>query len=129
MDYTGKVVDICMDALNTPYQLGTNDCNILVLKVLDLLAGTAYVPICTYDTLRKGKNQLKRLGVESTFELIQPYIESTEFPIPGDIWVDDEDPFIMSVYVSNRILTVDEQHTKFELDFPRNGKFYRIKRN
>ncbi|RYM52550.1 DUF6950 family protein [Serratia proteamaculans] len=130
MDYnvTNKIVDICSDALAKDYVLGTNDCNILALKILDLLAGTDYVSTCTYDTLRKGKNQLKKLGVEYTSQLILPHTEQTEYPIPGDIWIDDEDPLQMSVYVSNRILVVDEGHNKFKLDMPRNGKFYRIKR-
>ncbi|MGM1179156.1 DUF6950 family protein, partial [Serratia marcescens] len=69
-----------------------------------------------------------KLGVSSTFELIEQYIEPVEFPIPGDIWV-DEDVAVMSVYISNRILVVDEQHTHFELDFPTDGKFYRVRRN
>ncbi|HIF6677117.1 TPA: DUF6950 family protein [Serratia marcescens] len=121
-----KIVDICQDALNTPYQLGKNDCNILVLKVIDLMCSTEYVKMCKYDTLRKGRNILKKLGVESTFELIEKYLEEVEFPIPGDIWIDD-DITVMSVYVSNRILVVDEQHTHFELDFPTDGKFYRVR--
>ncbi|GAB6015556.1 MAG: hypothetical protein Lm2023SU_19140 [Serratia ureilytica] len=122
-----KIVDICQDALNTPYQLGKNDCNILVLKVIDLICSTEYVKMCKYDTLRKGRNILKKLGVESTFELIEKYIEEVEFPIPGDIWIDEDDSTVMSVYVSNRILVVDEQHTHFELDFPTDGKFYRVR--
>ncbi|WP_431712688.1 DUF6950 family protein [Serratia marcescens] len=122
-----KIVDICQDALNTPYQLGKNDCNILVLKVIDLMCSTEYVKMCKYDTLRKGRNILKKLGVESTFELIEKYLEEVEFPIPGDIWIDEYDSTVMSVYVSNRILVVDEQHTHFELDFPTDGKFYRVR--
>ncbi len=121
-----KIVDICLEALEQPYVLGKNDCNIIVLKVLDLVAGTSYAPTCQYNSIRKGRNQLKKLGVESTFELIKPYIEETEFPIPGDIWIDNEDCFCMSVFMSNRILVVDEEHTKFELDIPMDGKFYRI---
>lgn len=122
-----KIVDICQDALNTPYQLGKNDCNILVLKVIDLICSTEYVKMCKYDTLRKGRNILKKLGVESTFELIEKYIEEVEFPIPGDIWIDEDDSTVMSVYISNRILVVDEEHTHFELDFPTDGKFYRVR--
>ncbi|WP_439069245.1 ornithine carbamoyltransferase [Serratia nevei] len=122
-----KIVDICKDALNTPYQLGKNDCNILVLKVIDLMCSTEYVKMCKYDTLRKGRNILKKLGVQSTFELIEKYLEQVEFPIPGDIWIDEDDSTVMSVYVSNRILVVDEQHTHFELDFPTDGKFYRVR--
>ncbi|MFA4102737.1 ornithine carbamoyltransferase [Serratia nevei] len=124
-----KIVDICQDALQQPYQLGKNDCNILVLKVIDLMCSTEYVKMCKYDTLRKGRNILKKLGVESTFELIEKYLEEVEFPIPGDIWIDEYDSTVMSVYVSNRILVVDEQHTHFELDFPTDGKFYRVRRS
>ncbi|EOY9201550.1 ornithine carbamoyltransferase, partial [Serratia marcescens] len=97
------------------------------LKIIDLMCSTEYVKMCKYDTLRKGRNILKKLGVESTFELIEQYIEEVEFPIPGDIWVDDYESSIMSVYISNRILVVDEQHTHFELDFPTDGKFYRVR--
>lgn len=122
-----KIVDICHDALQQPYQLGKNDCNILVLKVIDLMCSTEYVKMCKYETLRKGRNILKKLGVNSTFELIEKYIEEVEFPIPGDIWVDEDDSTVMSVYVSNRILVVDELHTQFTLDFPTDGKFYRVR--
>lgn len=127
MNQYNKIFDVCEHAILSPYVLGVNDCNVIALKVLDIVACTEYTKLCTYDTLRKGKNILKKLGVSSTLEIIKLYADEVQYPIPGDIWVDADDEFCLSVYISGRILVVDKEHSRFELELPMNGKYYRIR--
>ncbi|EMX0834921.1 ornithine carbamoyltransferase, partial [Raoultella ornithinolytica] len=49
-----------------------------------------------------------------------------EIPIDGDIWLDDDNPLIMGIVVSGRLMGVNESHDAFELhNKKKNGKYYR----
>lgn len=124
-----SLFDILNDALNTPYELGNNDCNIVVLQVVDLRAGTKWANIAQYDTILNGYKQLKILGFESTGDIVREFSDEVELPIDGDIWIDDENPLIMGVIFSNRMLGVNTEHNKFQLNPIRDdGVFYRVRK-
>jgi len=53
---------IVSTALSTEYKLGTNDCNLMCLQVLDLRSGTDYSQIAKYKTIKAGVKQLQSLG-------------------------------------------------------------------
>lgn len=120
---------IVSTALSTEYKLGTNDCNLMCLQVLDLRSGTDYSQIAKYKTIKAGVKQLQSLGFISTGDIIIKYSDPVELPIDGDIWISDDNPLIMGVVHSNRLIGVDEDHTHFKLiAIPRNGKFYRVRK-
>lgn len=125
-----SVFDILNDALNTSYELGTNDCNIVVLKVVDLRAGTTWANIAQYYTILNGYKQLKKLGYECTGDIVRELSDEVDLPIDGDIWIDNENPLIMGVIFSNRMLGVNTEHNKFQLIPIRNdGVFYRVRKH
>ncbi|HGK4843934.1 TPA: ornithine carbamoyltransferase [Kluyvera georgiana] len=124
-----SVFDILNDALNAPYELGNNDCNIVALKIVDLRAGTTWANIAQYDTILDGYKQLKKLGYENTGDIVREFSDEVELPIDGDIWIDDENPLIMGIIFSNRMLGVNIEHNKFQLNPIRDdGVFYRVRK-
>ncbi|HBA7311513.1 TPA: ornithine carbamoyltransferase, partial [Escherichia coli] len=54
--------------------------------------------------------------------------DEVEFIIDGDIWLDEENPLLMGVVFSDRLLGVDEDHTKFNLIPFKDGKYYRVRK-
>lgn len=126
---SNQLYDICSNALTSDYKYGQNDCNILALKVLDLKAGTDWSEISQYDSVLAGYKQLKELGFNSTQDIILKYADVADYPIDGDIWMDKENPLIMAVVFSGRLLGVNEDHTKFKLiPLHENGAYYRIRK-
>lgn len=123
------IFNIMNDALNNPYELGKNDCNIVVLKVLDLRAGTIWADTAKYDTIPKGIKQLRKLGFDCTGDIVRDYSDVVEFPIDGDIWIDNDNPLIMGVIFSNRMLGVNTEHNNFKLDpIRKDGVLYRVRK-
>ncbi|EIU0557064.1 ornithine carbamoyltransferase, partial [Escherichia coli] len=57
------------------------------------------------------------------------YADEVEFIIDGDIWLDEENPLLMGVVFSDRLLGVDEDHTKFNLIPYKDGKYYRVRKS
>lgn len=125
---SNQLYDICSTALSTDYKYGQNDCNILALKILDLKAGTNWSEIAQYDSVLAGYKQLKELGFSSTQDIIREHADLIEFPIDGDIWF-DENPLIMAVVFSGRLLGVNEDHTQFNLiPMHEAGEYYRVRK-
>ncbi|EFJ2921977.1 ornithine carbamoyltransferase [Escherichia coli] len=126
------VYEICKNALEQPYQYGQNDCNILVLKVLDHRAGTDWSIIADYDSLLSGVKQLNELGFESTQDIVLQYSDEVTHQIDGDIWLSEDNPLNMGVVISNRMIGIDiddEEHKEFKLiPLPENGKYYRVRK-
>ncbi|MGA6742505.1 DUF6950 family protein [Escherichia coli] len=126
------VYEICKNALEQPYQYGQNDCNILVLKVLDHRAGTDWAIIADYDSLLSGVKQLNDLGFESTQDIVLQYSDEVTHQIDGDIWLSEDNPLNMGVVISNRMIGIDiddEEHKEFKLiPLPENGKCYRVRK-
>ncbi|EEY4021941.1 ornithine carbamoyltransferase [Escherichia coli] len=126
------VYEICKNAIEQPYQYGQNDCNILVLKVLDQRAGTDWSIIADYDSLLRGVKQLNELGFESTQDIILQYSDEVTHQIDGDIWLSEDNPLNMGVVISNRMIGIDiddEEYKEFKLiPLPENGKYYRVRK-
>lgn len=127
MDHN-KLMEIIQYSYENPHQNGTNDCNLTVLKVIDLIAGTT-VSVRKYKTVKSGLASLKKDGWNHTGEIVEHYGYEVTHPIDGDIWLDPDNPLIMAVVVSDRILGVNDNHDGFELQaLPTNGKYYRIRK-
>lgn len=119
---------ICENALNNPYEYGNNDCNTLALSILDEIAGTEWVKECTYTTYKGGLKRLIELEYDSTGDIIKQYAEPVTVAIDGDIWIDPDNGNMLSVVMSNRMLTVNNEHTKFNLSPMEKGTYYRIRK-
>ncbi|EPQ3345285.1 MULTISPECIES: DUF6950 family protein [Citrobacter freundii complex] len=120
---------LIMKAMSTTYSLGSNDCNIMALQVIDLRAGTGWEQVAKYKTIKQGIKQLKELGYISTGDIVREYSDEVTHPIDGDIWIDSENPLIMGVVFSNRLVGVNTEHNEFKLiAIPLDGKFYRVRK-
>ena len=113
-------------ALANPYSLGTNDCNIVALRVVDTIKGTNWSEVAQYSSLKEGVAQLHELGFNSTQDIIIQECTQVEIPIDGDIWLDPDNPLLMAVVVSGRLLGVNDEHNAFVLiNKKQNGTYYR----
>ncbi|EJW4411562.1 ornithine carbamoyltransferase [Escherichia coli] len=118
------------DALANEYKYGTNDCNIVALRIVDTIKGTTWASIASYDSLLTGVKQLNDLGFDSTQDIIKQECIQVEIPIDGDIWLDPDNPLIMGIVVSGRLLGVNEEHTGFKLiNKKKKGTYYRSNNN
>ncbi|MGG2375391.1 ornithine carbamoyltransferase [Salmonella enterica] len=126
---SNELYEICENSLNKEYRFGSNDCNILCLRVLDLKHGTDWAEVANYNSVIDGVRQLNELGFKSTQEIIKQYADETKHPIDGDIWLDTENPLLMAVVFSNRLIGVNVEHTQFKLiPLKDHGKYYRIRK-
>lgn len=129
MNIHNEIMKIVEQALNDDYQYGKNDCNIVALRIVDLFSGTNWGSIAKYKTLKGGIRQLNKLGFDSTQDIIKQHCDEVSIAIDGDIWLDNDNPLIMGVIVSGRLLGVNESHDAFELiNKPTDGAFYRTRR-
>lgn len=121
-----EIMAIIEDALNNPYEYGKNDCNIVALRIVDLLCGTNWSTVAKYSTLKEGIKQLQELGFNSAQDIIIKECKEVHYPIDGDIWLDNDNPLQMGIIVSNRLICINEDHSEFKLDTKKkNGKYYR----
>ncbi|HAV1973405.1 TPA: ornithine carbamoyltransferase [Enterobacter hormaechei subsp. steigerwaltii] len=128
MDHN-KIVAICQDAIDSPFKQGSNDCNIIALRVVDVLTGSDWESKCKYKTLKGGLKQLKDLGVEYTIDLILSVLEEVTVPIDGDLWVDPANKHNICIVISGRLLGVTDDHANFALVPKRkDGTYYRIRK-
>ncbi|WP_123345245.1 MULTISPECIES: DUF6950 family protein [unclassified Enterobacter] len=122
------IIKIIETALGKPHEVGTNDCNIIVMRIIDLIAGTKWSTTLNYKTIRSGIKQLNELGFNSTQDIVHQYCDEVSVTIDGDIWLDDDNPLIMGVVVSGRVLGVNEEHDTFVLINKPKGKYYRTRK-
>ncbi|MDF2784221.1 MAG: ornithine carbamoyltransferase [Pantoea eucrina] len=123
-----EIIDIIQYALDNPYEFGTNDCNIMVMRMVDLIAGTNTADR-KYSNSKEGIKSLKADGYAHTGEIVLKYCDEVEFTIDGDVWLDDENPLIMGIVASNRLVGINEEHNKFILTpKPSTGKYYRVRK-
>lgn len=124
-----QIIKIIQDAIDNPYEYGKNDCNLIVLRMIDLINGTTTLADREYTTIKEGIAGLQKDGWEHTGEVVEQYCDEVQYTIDGDIWLDDDNPLIMSLVASNRILVVNDNHTGFVLQHkPTNGKYYRVRK-
>ena len=123
-----EIYKIIQDSLDNPYQYGTNDCNLTVLKIIDAVAGTT-LSVREYSTVKEGIAGLQKDGFEHTGEVVKKYCDEVKYTIDGDIWLDPDNPLIMALVASDRIVAVNEEHTGFVLKpKPTDGKYYRVRK-
>lgn len=128
MNLHNQLMDILNFTLEHPHELCTNDCNMLVMRVIDLFAGTT-ISHREYRTIKEGIEGLKNNGWNHTGEIVLQYCNEVTHTIDGDIWLDPENPLIMGVVVSGRFIGCNENHDGFILiNKPTEGKYYRVRK-
>lgn len=115
--------------LSKPYELGTNDCNIIVVRAIDILCDTEYTSIAygKYTTVKDGLQIFKDNGFEDLEDLVSKHGTITEFPVIGDIMIDNINA---SIVLNDCVLAVNHTTKQFEvkrLSEFRNKVFYTIK--
>ncbi|AZP43006.1 ornithine carbamoyltransferase [Rahnella aquatilis] len=124
-----QIIKIIQDAIDNPYEFGTNDCNLIVLRMIDLINGTTTLAEREYTTVREGIAGLNKEGWNHTGEIVEAYCDEVQHTIDGDIWLDPDNPLIMALVASGRVLGVNQDHTGFELQYkPTKGKYYRVRK-
>lgn len=124
-----KIIKIIQDAIDNPYEFGSNDCNLIVLRMIDLINGTTTFADREYTTVKEGIAGLNKQGWNHTGEIVKAYCDEVQHTIDGDIWLDPENPLIMALVASGRVLGVNQDHTGFELQHkPTTGKYYRVRK-
>lgn len=100
--------------LSTPYELGTNDCNIIVVKAIDILCDTEYTPIAygEYSSVKEGMEIFKANGFDDLEALVMKHGVITEFPVMGDIMIDNLNA---SIVLNDVVLSVNHQTKQFEV--------------
>lgn len=128
MNLHNQLMNIIQYAIDNPHKLCDNDCNMTVLKVIDLFAGTTFSDR-KYKTIKAGIKGLNDEGWEHTGQIVQTYCDEVTHTIDGDIWLDSDNPLIMGVVVSGRLLGIDDKHEHFQLiQKPMDGKYYRVRK-
>lgn len=123
-----KLMKIIQYSIDNPYQFGDNDCNLIVLRIIDLFAGTS-LSIREYTSVKEGIAGLNKEGWNHTGEIVEAYCDEVTHVIDGDIWLDPDNPLIMAVVVSGRVLGVNDEHNGFVLQpIPKKGKYYRVRK-
>lgn len=100
--------------LSTPYALGTNDCNIIVVKAIDILCDTEYTPIAynKYSSVIEGLEIFKANGFDDLEALVMKHGVITQFPVMGDIMIDNLNA---SIVLNDVVLSVNHQTKQFEV--------------
>ena len=121
------IVELTHEAVNTPYELGKNDCNILVLKAVDIMCSTEYAQeaIGKYDSVSGGLKLLKDYGFDSLEDLVSKHGTLTEYPIIGDILIDGLNA---SVCLHDSYVEMNHETNSFTIGrlVREKGKYYRI---
>lgn len=116
------------EVISKPYELGTNDCNIIVVRAIDILCDTEYTPIAygKYSTVKDGLNIFTDNGFDDLEALVAKHGVITEFPVIGDIMIDNLNA---SIVLNDVVLAVNHTTKQFEIkrlsDF-KDKVFYRI---
>lgn len=123
------LIRIAENAIEQEYELGKNDCNLMVLEWIDTLCGTDYmsVGLGKYSTIQEGIELFKSIGFSGLEELVQNHGTVTEFPIIGDVLIDHINA---SVVLNGTYVSLNHDSMKFEIqrleNAKANTKYYRI---
>lgn len=125
-----KIVALVDDAVSKPYEYGTNDCNIIVLKLLDLMVGTDYLSLAEgkYKTLQGGLRLFKKNDFKDLEDMVSRHCEVVDRPILGDIYLNGINA---SVFLHNTMLQINYEHNQFyvsQIPEELEGKIYRIRK-
>ncbi|MGC0802077.1 hypothetical protein WKH50_19255 [Pantoea agglomerans] len=123
------IIKTTEEAINTPYEIGTNDCNIIVLKLLDRICGTEYEKLAVgqYTSITAGKKLFKKNGFKNLEDMVKRHCVEVDTPIYGDVYIDGLNA---SIFLHGSYIEVDHELHKFKsVQVPAGltGKIYRIK--
>lgn len=128
------LINILNEALDNPYEIGRNDCNLIVLKWIDLFCGTDYMSTANlgYDNVKDGLKLFQSIGFSGIEELIQQHADVVEVTVPilGDIWISSTG-LNTTVFQHNAWICVNADHTGFYMNkaaITENGKYYRLRK-
>lgn len=123
-----KIHNIAQECISTDFALGQNDCNILVLKVIDLVCGTNYTDLAIgkYKTIKAGQKLFTKHELGSLEEICKRHGQEVDTPVFGDIMINGMHG---SVVLDGKYLALNDDSTGFSiavLPWLHNWKFYRI---
>ncbi|MGC1010321.1 DUF6950 family protein [Pantoea agglomerans] len=126
-----NIIKITEEAINTPYEIGKNDCNIIVLKLLDIVCGTEYqnLAVGQYTSITAGKKLFKVNGFKNLEDIIKRHCDEVDTAIYGDIWIDGLNA---SIFLHGSYIEVDHELHKFksvQVPSELTGKIYRINKD
>lgn len=125
-----EIMNIIQYAIDNPYKFGDNDCNIIVLRLIDLINGTTQLSKRQYTSVKEGIAGLNAEGWNHTGEIVEAYCNQVQATTDGDIWLHPDNLLIMAVVVSGKVLGVNENHDGFELQLkPTEGTYYRVRKH
>lgn len=123
-----ELIKIIQYSIDNPYKYGDNDCNLIVLRIIDLFTDSTLANR-QYTSIKEGIAGLKKEGWDHTGQIVEQYCDEVQHFIDGDIWLDPDNPLIMAVVVSGRVLGVNESHDGFELHpKPIQGRYFRVRK-
>lgn len=123
-----KIHNIAQECISTQFELGQNDCNILVLKVIDQVCGTNYTDLAIgkYKTIKAGQKLFTKHELGSLEDICKQHGVQVDTPVFGDIMVND---IHGSVVLDGKYIALNNDSTGFNvaaLPWIHNWKFYRI---
>ncbi|MDU5442519.1 MAG: hypothetical protein E6105_06915 [Finegoldia magna] len=123
-----KIHNIAQNCISTEFELGQNDCNILVLKIIDQVCGTNYTDLAIgkYKTIKAGQKLFTKHELGSLEDICKQHGVQVETPVFGDIMVNG---IHGSVVLDGKYIALNNDSTGFNvavLPWLHNWKFYRI---
>jgi len=123
-----KIHNIAQECISTDFALGQNDCNILVLKVIDQVCGTNYTDLAIgkYKTIKAGQKLFTKHELGSLEDICKRHGQEVDTPVFGDIMIYGMHG---SVVLDGKYLALNDDSTGFNvavLPWLHNWKFYRI---
>lgn len=124
----GKIIS---ETKNTEFGYGTNDCNLLVLKLLDLRCNTQYFEkgYKQYSTMKEGYKLFVNNGFKNLLDVVLKHCIEVSVPCFGDIAMIGSHG---SVVVNHgKILVLDDANKQFvikDVNEIKEIKFYRPRR-
>lgn len=108
------ILALAEEVLSTQYELGTNDCNIFVVRAIDILCDTEYAPIAygKYSTVQDGLKIFTDNGFDDLEALVATHGVITEYPVIGDVMIDNLNA---SIVLNDVILAVNHTTKQFEV--------------
>ncbi|UGB02228.1 hypothetical protein LRS40_21695 [Leclercia sp. G3L] len=123
-----KIHNIAQECISTEFLLGKNDCNILVLKVIDQVCGTAYTDLAMgkYKTIKAGQKLFTKHELGSLEQICKKHGVQVDQPVFGDIMVNG---IHGSVVLDGKYIALNADSTGFNLavlPWLHDWTFYRI---
>jgi len=123
-----KIHNTAHACISTQFELGQNDCNILVLKVIDQVCGTNYTDLAIgkYKTIKAGQKLFTKHELGSLEDICKLHGVQVDTPVFGDIMVNG---IHGSVVLDGKYIALNNDSTGFNvavLPWISDWKYYRI---